>query len=81
MKLIIRLILLSIAMSLTFKEIVKAQNVPKDLINPPHEFSVMPFWFWNDTLKDEEIIRRLAILKHTVCMGLLFIRVSGYLRM
>jgi len=60
MKLIIRLILLSIAMSLTFKEIVKAQDIPKDLISPPHEFSVMPFWFWNDTLKDEEIVRQIA---------------------
>jgi hypothetical protein len=60
MKLVIRLILLSIVISLPFKEIVKAQDVPKDFINPPHEFSVMPFWFWNDTLKDEEIIRQIA---------------------
>jgi hypothetical protein len=37
-----------------------AQNLPKDFIDPPHEFSVMPFWFWNDTLKDEEIIRQIA---------------------
>ena len=37
-----------------------AQNLPKDLIDPPHEFSVMPFWFWNDTLKDEEIVRQIA---------------------
>jgi alpha-L-rhamnosidase len=60
MKLVIRLILLSIVISLPFKEIVKAQYVPKDFINPPHEFSVMPFWFWNDTLKDEEILRQIA---------------------
>ncbi|MBK8883803.1 MAG: hypothetical protein IPN67_15925 [Bacteroidales bacterium] len=37
-----------------------SQPVPKDFINPPAEFSVMPFWFWNDTLKDEEIIRQIA---------------------
>jgi len=60
MKLIIKLILLPILISLTIKEIIKAQTVPKDFINPPHEFSVMPFWFWNDTLKDEEIIRQIT---------------------
>ncbi|MGE5406641.1 MAG: hypothetical protein ACM3NR_02920, partial [Methanosarcina sp.] len=37
-----------------------AQQVPKDFLNPSREFSVMPFWFWNDTLKDEEIIRQIA---------------------
>ena len=60
MKLIIKLILLPILISLTIKEIIKAQTIPKDFINPPHEFSVMPFWFWNDTLKDEEIIRQIT---------------------
>ena len=25
-----------------------------EFLNPPHEFSVMPFWFWNDELKDED---------------------------
>jgi hypothetical protein len=39
---------------------LNAQEVPKEFINPPREFSVMPFWFWNDTLKDEEIIRQIA---------------------
>jgi hypothetical protein len=60
-------------MNLNFKEILfiaffsfcctginKAQDVPEEFINPPREFSVMPFWFWNDTLKDEEIIRQIA---------------------
>jgi hypothetical protein len=28
--------------------------------DPPHEFSVMPFWFWNDELKDDELIRQIA---------------------
>jgi hypothetical protein len=37
-----------------------AQKVPKDLIDPPHEFSLMPFWFWNDTLRDKEIVRQIA---------------------
>jgi hypothetical protein len=38
----------------------RSQQIPKDFLNPPREFSVMPFWFWNDTLKDEEIIRQIA---------------------
>jgi hypothetical protein len=38
---------------------VKSQNVSKNFIDPPHEFSVMPFWFWNDTLKDNEIIHQI----------------------
>ncbi len=37
-----------------------AQELPKEFIDPPREFSVMPFWFWNDTLKDAEIIRQIA---------------------
>jgi hypothetical protein len=39
---------------------LNAQTLPKDFIDPPHEFSLMPFWFWNDTLKDDEIIRQIA---------------------
>lgn len=36
------------------------QQVPQGFTDPPREFSVMPFWFWNDTLKNEEIIRQIA---------------------
>lgn len=39
---------------------LNAQRLPNEFLNPPREFSVMPFWFWNDTLKDEEIIRQIA---------------------
>ena len=35
-------------------------RIPKGFIDPPREFSVMPFWFWNDTLKEAEIIRQIA---------------------
>lgn len=28
--------------------------------DPPREFSVMPFWFWNDRLTDEELVRQIA---------------------
>jgi hypothetical protein len=36
------------------------RNLSQELIIPPREFSVMPFWFWNDDLKDDEIIRQIA---------------------
>lgn len=37
-----------------------AQELPKGFTDPPREFSVMPFWFWNDTLTDAEIVRQIA---------------------
>jgi hypothetical protein len=37
-----------------------SQRFNIEFTNPPREFSVMPFWFWNDTLKDAEIIRQIA---------------------
>jgi hypothetical protein len=40
--------------------VMNCQVVPKELINPPKEFSVMPFWFWNDDLKDDEILNQIA---------------------
>ena len=36
------------------------RSLPGDFTNPPREFSVMPFWFWNDTLKEDEIKRQIA---------------------
>jgi hypothetical protein len=52
--------LLLIIICLSFSGMVEAQGVSKDFIDPPHEFSIMPFWFWNDTLKDEEIVRQIT---------------------
>jgi hypothetical protein len=40
--------------------ILNSQNLSKELVIPPREFSVMPFWFWNDDLKENEIIRQIA---------------------
>jgi hypothetical protein len=60
MKLVVRFILFYCLISLIFVHRIKSQDVSRDFINPPHEFSVMPFWFWNDTLKDEEIVRQMA---------------------
>jgi hypothetical protein len=30
-----------------------------DWLNPPVEFSLCPFWFWNDALSEQEIVRQL----------------------
>jgi hypothetical protein len=60
MKLVIRLLLPAVLIILPFSIELKAQSIPKEFINPPREFSVMPFWFWNDTLKDNEIVRQIA---------------------
>lgn len=35
-------------------------QLPPDLKDPPHEFSVMPFWFWNDDLDADEIVGQIA---------------------
>ena len=35
-------------------------NPPRDLQCPPREFSVMPFWFWNDALDAAEIVGQIA---------------------
>lgn len=53
-------ILLSGTLIISLFTQIRAQDVPKEFVDPPHEFSVMPFWFWNDTLKDEEIVRQIA---------------------
>jgi hypothetical protein len=48
-----------LTLSLVLSKNIHSQNVPKQFIDPPREFSVMPFWFWNDTLKAEEIISQI----------------------
>jgi hypothetical protein len=35
------------------------EMLPVYLSHPPGEFSVMPFWFWNDVLEADEIIRQI----------------------
>jgi hypothetical protein len=35
-------------------------TLEEEFRNPPKEFSVMPFWFWNDELQESEIIRQIA---------------------
>ncbi|OGJ89705.1 MAG: hypothetical protein A2268_06900 [Candidatus Raymondbacteria bacterium RifOxyA12_full_50_37] len=46
--------------NLTFAGKIITHNIPSEFTNPPREFTVMPFWFWNDTLKEEEIVRQIA---------------------
>ncbi|MCE5346786.1 MAG: hypothetical protein LLG13_10940 [Bacteroidales bacterium] len=60
MKLNIRQVLFNCLFSLFIFGSIEAQDIPREFMYPPREFSVMPFWFWNDTLKDEEIIRQIA---------------------
>ena len=33
---------------------------PQALPDPPREFSLAPFWFWNDDLDEAEIVRQIA---------------------
>jgi hypothetical protein len=60
MKLFVTTILLLIELVICSCCFVAGQKLPGAFINPPAEFSVMPFWFWNDDLKEEELIRQIA---------------------
>lgn len=31
----------------------------KTFLDPPREFGIIPFWFWNDDLEEDELIRQL----------------------
>ncbi|MHC4559938.1 MAG: glycosyl hydrolase [Planctomycetota bacterium] len=35
------------------------QKISTDWMNPAAEFSLCPFWFWNDELSEQEIIRQI----------------------
>ena len=34
-------------------------NLPAEWQRPPAEFSLVPFWFWNDDLDDNELARQI----------------------
>jgi len=36
-----------------------AVNPPAEWLDPPHEFSQAPFWFWNDDLSEQELLRQM----------------------
>jgi len=60
MKYTVKRILLICLLGIVTLEIINGQGVPKEFMHPPREYSVFPFWFWNDTLKDEEITRQIS---------------------
>jgi hypothetical protein len=36
-----------------------ATGLPPEWLDPPHEFSQAPFWFWNDNLSEPELVRQM----------------------
>lgn len=34
--------------------------LPAEFIDPPREFTLLPFWFWNDELTEAELLRQIA---------------------
>jgi hypothetical protein len=44
---------------------------PTDWLNPPAEFSLCPFWFWNDELSEQEIVRQIKDFKEHGVYGFL----------
>jgi len=39
---------------------INGQGSRDNFQDPSREFSVLPFWFWNDTLSEKEILRQIA---------------------
>src|ERR1700760_4255120 len=37
--------------------------------NPPREFSLLPFWFWNDELDADELIRQIDAFERNGVYG------------
>ncbi|MDO4627733.1 MAG: hypothetical protein Q4C70_00980 [Planctomycetia bacterium] len=38
----------------------ESQGFFEEFRNPPREYTLMPFWFWNDRLEEAEIVRQIA---------------------
>jgi hypothetical protein len=36
-----------------------SSTLPPEWMEPPHEFSQIPFWFWNDDLSEAELLRQI----------------------
>ena len=49
-----------------------AENWIAAFRDPPREFSVMPFWFWNDDLVEDEIVRQLGDFEAHGVYGIVF---------
>ncbi|HSW02228.1 MAG TPA: glycosyl hydrolase [Sedimentisphaerales bacterium] len=37
----------------------RAATLRPEWVDPPHEFSQIPFWFWNDDLSEAELLRQI----------------------
>jgi hypothetical protein len=37
---------------------LSSQNLT-EFTQPPREFSLLPFWFWNDDLQEAELLRQM----------------------
>ncbi len=44
-------------------------KLKKEFANPSDEFTPIPFWFWNDNLEEQEIIRQINNFKQKGIMG------------
>jgi len=57
----------------------------KQLMHPPREYGMIPFWFWNDDLDEDELLRQLYEFYHAGFGGVLIhariglSRSTGYL--
>lgn len=53
----------AVTLGLPIGATLRAQSAPVALpaewLNPPAEFSQAPFWFWNDNLSEEELLRQM----------------------
>ncbi len=60
MKIILQYIPISIIVFFALTQYACEEVPQKEFKDPPREFSLMPFWFWNDTLTDQELLRQVA---------------------
>ena len=59
------------------------ENIRKNLITPPQGFSPVPFWFWNDELKKDEIVKQINDMYSKEIDGfvihpLVFLKIMGH---
>ena len=46
-----------------------AAALPSGWVDPPREFSLAPFWFWNDDLSQAEIVRQMNLVTQMGAQG------------
>ncbi|MEM7531452.1 MAG: glycosyl hydrolase [Chloroflexota bacterium] len=55
-------------------------NLHTIFTNPPREFGMVPFWFWNDDVTEEELLRQLHEFYDKGCGGVLIHARTGLSR-